>query len=88
MLTLLSFPVATSWNGWGDATGTVSLHSWNDQAEDDEGDPPLGTNYNARLEVKEAYNKQMKIVRESGGALQSRVVRPARFGAGDRLAGW
>lgn len=62
------------------ANGTVSLHSWNDGMHDDEGDPPLSTNYNARLDIKEDFNEH------SRGTLRSRIVRPAGFGqdgAGD-----
>ncbi|KAI9927928.1 hypothetical protein MW887_002780 [Aspergillus wentii] len=36
---------ATSWNGWGLSTGTCTLHSWNDSAADDEGDPTMGKSY-------------------------------------------
>ena len=67
------------------ANGTVSLHSWNDGMEEDEGDPPLSTNYNARLAIKEDYNERMRRTRGPRGFLRSRNVRPARFagGAGD-----
>lgn len=40
---------ATSWNGWGLSTGTCTLHTWNDGAEEDEGDPPVGRNYSSEL---------------------------------------
>jgi hypothetical protein len=66
------------------ATGTVTLHSWNDGAEDDEGDPPIGTNYNCRLDVRDDYNaaaKRSTIRTRSGGhGLRSSVVRPQRLG--------
>lgn len=42
------------------STGTVTLHSWNDGAEDDEADPPMGTNYNCRLDPKEDYNNAVR----------------------------
>ncbi|KAK3172491.1 hypothetical protein OEA41_005813 [Lepraria neglecta] len=42
---------ATSWNGWGMSTGTCTTHSWNDGAEDDEGEPKMGLRVNQRLEV-------------------------------------
>lgn len=51
---LFSFP-ATSWNGWGTAQGTCSVHSWSDGTEDDEGDPPMGRRVNARLGHDEQY---------------------------------
>ncbi|PLB39231.1 WD40 repeat domain-containing protein [Aspergillus candidus] len=47
---------ATSWNGWGMSTGTCTVHSWNDSASSDEGDPPLGTSYDARLKYHRGFN--------------------------------
>lgn len=38
------------------ATGTVSLHSWNDGNQDDEADPPMASNYNARLDRREDFD--------------------------------
>jgi hypothetical protein len=32
------------------STGTVTLHSWADGAEEDDAKPPMGCNYNARLD--------------------------------------
>ena len=76
------------------STGTVTLHSWNDPSyeapgqcgegnEDDEGDPPMGTNYNSRLDVREDYGEARKNMRsrDGGRGLRSNVVRPARLGA-------
>ncbi|KAK1144877.1 hypothetical protein N8T08_004890 [Aspergillus melleus] len=48
---------ATSWNGWGLSTGTCTLHSWNDSAADDEGDPPLGRNYDCELNSVPEFNR-------------------------------
>ena len=73
--------VATSWNGWGMATGTVTLHSWNDGNDDDEADPPMGTNYNGRLDVREDYNETRR--RGPGGGLRSNPVRRQRLGVDD-----
>lgn len=69
------------------ANGTVSIHSWNDGLDDDEGDPPLGTNYNARLDIKQEYNEQTRLTRGPGGSLRSRIVRPTRLGQDDGVAG-
>ncbi len=91
---------ATSWNGWGMATGTVSLHSWNDGAEDDEALPEMSSNYNARLDPREDFNSAMRRARSredrrgptitrsraEGRGLRSSVVRPARLG-GDEEGG-
>lgn len=64
------------------ATGTVTLHSWNDGAEDDEGDPPMGANYNARLDMREDYNQRSREARNrASGRLRSNPVRARRFGA-------
>jgi WD repeat-containing protein 23 len=56
--------IATSWNGWGMTTGSVSLHSWNDGAEDDEALPAMSSNYNARLDPKEDFDNAMRVARE------------------------
>ncbi|KAL8863475.1 MAG: hypothetical protein Q9178_000156 [Gyalolechia marmorata] len=45
---------ATSWNGWGMQTGTCTTHSWNDDAEDDEGEPKMGVRVNQLLEEDES----------------------------------
>ncbi|KAH8703702.1 WD40-repeat-containing domain protein [Talaromyces proteolyticus] len=47
---------ATSWNGWGMATGTCTVHSWNDSAKEDEGEPALGLSYDEELEYHDEYN--------------------------------
>lgn len=79
------------------ASGTVSLHSWNDGIDDDEGDPPLSTNYNARLEIMDEFNEHSRTTKGQRGGLRSRIVRPARFGQdgtadedgdGPNPAGW
>ena len=94
MKSIANVLAATSWNGWGMATGTVTLHSWNDSAEDDEAEPRMGTNYNCRLDPKEDYNIAMRArenerSRENGRGLRSSVVRPARLGMdADEDAGW
>ncbi|EXJ92446.1 hypothetical protein A1O3_00997 [Capronia epimyces CBS 606.96] len=86
---------ATSWNGWGMASGTVSLHSWNDGNEDDEALPPMASNYNASLDAREDFDAAARRARASGNissragtrsraegrGLRSSVVRPQRFGA-------
>ncbi|RMJ27026.1 WD repeat protein [Aspergillus sp. HF37] len=66
---------ATSWNGWGLSTGTCSLHTWNDDAAEDEGDPPVGRNYDSEL-YEEAEFDQFKET--------ARQRRPrTRLGPGD-----
>ena len=45
--------IATSWNGWGMSTGTCTTHSWNEGAEDDEGEPKMGFRVDQRLQVDE-----------------------------------
>ncbi len=35
------------------STGTCTLHSWNDGAEDDEGEPKMGMRVDERLEYDE-----------------------------------
>jgi len=72
------------------ATGTVSLHSWNNGAEDDEALPAMSSNYNARLDMREDFNLAQRRSRAAaetksrsraeGRGLRSSVVRPQRLG--------
>ncbi|CAG8973298.1 hypothetical protein HYALB_00000060 [Hymenoscyphus albidus] len=43
---------ASALNGYGSATGTCTVHSWNDGAEEDEGEPRMGYSVNQRLEME------------------------------------
>lgn len=76
------------------STGTVSLHSWSDGAEDDGGEPPMGANFNARLESRDGpgYRRAMQERswgREAGRGLRSNIVRPQRFiDQGNEDDGW
>ncbi|CAL5866450.1 uncharacterized protein PFLUO_LOCUS658 [Penicillium psychrofluorescens] len=63
---------ASSWNGWGGSTGTCTVHSWNDGAADDEGDPPVGRNYDGKLRPIPEFNEN----RDNAPTIQSR--RPLR----------
>ena len=66
------------------STGTVSVHSLSDNPDDDEGWPPLGANYNSRLDPRDDFNQHKSSQRDrTGGRLRSRVVRPRRFGGGE-----
>ncbi|KAJ5116247.1 hypothetical protein N7456_000595 [Penicillium angulare] len=47
---------ATSWNGWGLASGTCTVHSWNDGADNDEGEPPIGKSYDDKLRFVPSFN--------------------------------
>ncbi|KIV89378.1 hypothetical protein PV10_08951 [Exophiala mesophila] len=72
---------ATSWNGYGSSTGTVSLHSWTDGAADDDGDPPMGLSYNARLDRREDSKSgrrpthDTRLQRMGQGSLRARGAR-------------
>lgn len=44
---------ATSWNGWGMSTGTCTIHTWNDNARDDEADPGMATSVDEQLQHNE-----------------------------------
>ncbi|KAJ5965685.1 hypothetical protein N7481_012399 [Penicillium waksmanii] len=48
--------IATSWNGWGLSSGTCTVHSWNNGAKDDEGDPPIGKSYDDKLRYVPEFN--------------------------------
>ena len=41
---------ASAWNGYGMSTGTCTVHSWNDGAEEDEAEPKMGLRVNQKLE--------------------------------------
>jgi WD repeat-containing protein 23 len=43
--------VASAWSGYGMSTGTCTLHSWNDGAEEDEAEPKMGLRVNQKLEI-------------------------------------
>ena len=43
--------VASAWNGYGMSTGTCTVHSWNDGAEEDEAEPRMGLRVDQKLEV-------------------------------------
>jgi DDB1- and CUL4-associated factor 11 len=63
------------------ANGTVTVHSWADGAEDDEGEPLMGANYNARLDMREDYNERRKEARtRDSGRLRSNPVQRRRYG--------
>ncbi|RDL36066.1 Uncharacterized protein BP5553_06678 [Venustampulla echinocandica] len=50
--------VASAWSGYGMSTGTCSVHSWNDGAEDDEAEPRMGMSVNEKLEPDPALCEQ------------------------------
>ncbi|KAI9703290.1 MAG: hypothetical protein M1836_007856 [Candelina mexicana] len=62
---------ATSWNGWGMGTGTCTMHSWNDGAEDDEGEPRMG----ARVDQKLAYDEDVYGSPGNSGSGRSQFAR-------------
>ena len=67
------------------STGTVTLHSWADGADDDDADPPMGSNYNARLDPKEDFDAAAGTTRRrvgAGGGLRSHAVLGRQRGAG------
>lgn len=45
---------ASALNGYGSSTGTCTVHSWNDGAEEDEAEPKMGLRVNQKLEVDPA----------------------------------
>jgi hypothetical protein len=59
------------------STGTVSLHSWSDGAEQDDADPPMGSNYNARLDRKQDWDRG----RNAGGVRSHAVPSGPRRSA-------
>lgn len=73
----LTCPIATSWNGWGLSSGTCTVHSWNDGARDDEGDPPIGKNYDDKLRHVPAFDdyRENAPAPRTRRTLRSRPVR-------------
>ncbi|MCJ1404199.1 hypothetical protein MMC11_007424 [Xylographa trunciseda] len=66
---------ATSWNGWGESTGTCTIHSWNDGAEEDEAEPTMGRRVDQRLQENEnLYGDIPSSRRNIGSRLRSRGV--------------
>lgn len=57
---------ATSWNGWAMTAGTCSVHSWNDDASGDEGDPPMGRNYDSELSPIPEFDEYARATRTPG----------------------
>jgi WD repeat-containing protein 23 len=47
--------IASAWNGYGMSTGTCTVHSWNDGAEDDEAEPKMGLRVDQKLDVDPEY---------------------------------
>ena len=41
--------VASAWSGYGMSTGTVTAHSWNDGAEEDDAEPKMGARVDEQL---------------------------------------
>lgn len=76
------------------STGTVTLHSWSDGVESDEADdPPMGSNYNARLERKYEFDEARREAEEmernggvggGGGGFGGRSRRGGEGGGGLR----
>ncbi|EKD15669.1 WD domain-containing protein [Drepanopeziza brunnea f. sp. 'multigermtubi' MB_m1] len=51
--------VASAWNGYGMSSGTCTVHSWNDGAEDDEAEPKMGHRVNQRLVADPIYHDRL-----------------------------
>ncbi|KAJ5111096.1 hypothetical protein N7532_001631 [Penicillium argentinense] len=82
---------ATSWNGWGLSTGTCTVHSWNDGANDDEGDPPIGKSYDDKLRYVPEFNhyrEHAPVPRSRRRPLRSRPVRRQSIDEDDEDEMW
>ena len=57
------------------STGTCTIHSWNDGASDDEGEPKMGQRVSHTLEHDEAlYKRPSNSANQGGGRVRSRRV--------------
>ncbi|KAJ5885139.1 hypothetical protein N7495_009649 [Penicillium taxi] len=85
---------ATSWNGWGLSSGTCTIHSWNDGAKDDEGDPPIGKSYNDKLKPIPEFDRyreqrgDTETARSRQNLLRSRPVRRLFLADDDENIEW
>lgn len=62
------------------STGTCTIHSWNDGADDDEGEPKMGVRVNQRLEEDESLYDNTRTGRRTSqfrSRLRGRGVRAA-----------
>lgn len=67
--------IATSWNGWGMSTGTCTIHTWNDGASDDEGEPKMGQRVTQTLKRDDAlYGRQSNRISQQRSRVRSRRV--------------
>jgi len=46
---------ASAWNGYGMSSGTCTVHSWNDGAEDDEAEPKMGLRVDQKLNTSDEF---------------------------------
>jgi len=67
--------VASAWNGYGMSTGTTTVHSWNDGAEDDEAEPKMGLRVNGRLEYDEDFYRTPEQRIPAGRSARLRALR-------------
>lgn len=54
------------------STGTCSVHTWNDGADLDEGEAPLGQSYNSKLEPLQPSNHRSA---DEGGRFTGHIRR-------------
>ena len=73
---------ATSWNGYNMSTGTCTVHSWNEGAEDDEGTPQMGRRVNERLEHEDHYYNVPKPARRTSRRSRLSSQQVAQGGTG------
>lgn len=57
------------------STGTCSIHTWNDQANDDEGEPPMGMSYDSKLGYHRAFNQFRESILRERRAQREPAVR-------------
>ncbi|PGH26657.1 hypothetical protein AJ80_01603 [Polytolypa hystricis UAMH7299] len=81
---------ATSWSGWGMGNGTCTVHTWNDDAPSDEGEPALGLNYDAELKSLRTYDRYAERERSkrAGRSVRSQPVPAARASRTQHEGDW
>jgi WD repeat-containing protein 23 len=60
------------------ATGTCTIHSWNDGADSDEADPPMGAKVNARLQWDPEFSDGQQPEPQHESSVGGRIRRGLR----------
>lgn len=71
--------VASAFNGYGSSSGTCTVHSWNDGAEEDEAEPKMGLRVGPELGHDESFYQSDAPRLPTGRAARLRALRARRM---------